>query len=125
MGSVFATGHQATFSAIQFQTGFIGLSGFDFYLSGALVATNSIGMFIVFTAAQSVILGTIKTSALRSEVMLAQGLYPTLSTLVSATTAAFLRRHLMVWNVFAPRFMLAALQVLVILTTILYIKQLR
>ena len=32
----------------------------------------------------------------------------------SATCAAWLRRHLMVWKIFAPRFMLAALTVLTV-----------
>jgi phosphatidylinositol glycan class O len=39
-------------------------------------------------------------------------MYHTALTFTSALSAAWLRRHLMVWNVFAPRFMLGGITLL-------------
>ena len=47
-------------------------------------------------------------------------LYHATLLLSSATCAAWLRRHLMVWKIFAPRFMLAASTVLVVDLAVLF-----
>ena len=46
--------------------------------------------------------------------------YHVLLLLGSATCAAWLRRHLMAWNIFAPRFMLAAVATLVVDVALLF-----
>ena len=51
---------------------------------------------------------------------LAMMLYHAVLLLGSAACAAWLRRHLMVWKIFAPRFMLAAATVLVVDLAVLF-----
>jgi hypothetical protein len=105
----FSTGHQVNFSSIQFQTGFIGLSGFNFYLSGALVTMNSIGSFLVFNSASAYLLTQSKRKDEAFRILL---LHRHFLLFMSVLFTAIHRRHLMVWNVFAPRFMFAAIETL-------------
>lgn len=105
----FSTGHQVNFSSIQFQTGFIGLSGFNFYLSGALVTMNSIGSFLVFNSAAAYLLTQSKRKDEAFRILL---LHRHFLLFMSVLFTAIHRRHLMVWNVFAPRFMFAAIETL-------------
>ena len=105
----FSTGHQATFSSIQFQTGFIGLEAFNYYLSGGLVILNSIGPCIAFSLATSLF----QTSGEPCGIALTSLVHVAGTTSSSMMFAMHFRRHLMVWKIFAPRFMLAAIDMFV------------
>ena len=125
----FATGHQATFSSIQFQTGFIGLEEFDFYLSGALVTLNSLGPSVLCAAAVILLVASpSSSSSLSSSTSSSSSSYSlpytqydlwflvhrAMATLVSTVFTGYFRRHLMVWKIFAPRWMLAGLDLVVV-----------
>lgn len=103
----FTTGHQAAFSSIQFQTGFIGISEFWYEISGLLVVLNTIGPSIFF-ACVAFIMGKLRADNRYFIWFLVHRMMCTLVTMVSAM---HLRRHLMVWKVFAPRFMLGGVDV--------------
>ncbi|KAL7753264.1 mannose-ethanolamine phosphotransferase gpi13 [Sorochytrium milnesiophthora] len=104
----YTTGHQATLSSIQWNAGFTGLSTMNYYLSSTLVALNLIGPSLLALLAQLVVNVSANTATRRLTVWLLVWL-ELLHVLVSSAMAAHLRRHLMVWKVFAPRWMLAAL----------------
>ena len=118
----FSTGHQATFSSIQFQTGFIGLESFDFILSGGMVVLNSMGPFVVFISGLSTLIyfmnakytDKILFKAHLRIMLLICSLYYSLMTFTSLLFTCIFRRHLMVWNVFAPRFMLASIELVLV-----------
>ncbi|CAL1702838.1 unnamed protein product [Somion occarium] len=114
----FGTGHQAVISTIQWKSAFILTSSLTYPLSPLLVILNSLGPVFVFALAVPLIAtwntpplpyppSTAQNATLRA--CLGISLYFTSLLLGSAISSAWLRRHLMVWKVFAPRFMLAAL----------------
>lgn len=125
----FSTGHQAVFSSIQWKTAFVGFPVLSYPWSPALVSLNTFGVFVLAGLAVP-LLATWAVSPVQSSeassgkkvlvlpdalrIGLGMQLYFTTLVLGSATSAAILRRHLMVWKVFAPRFMLAGVSLLVL-----------
>lgn len=129
----FATGHQAVLSAIQWKTAFVGFPVLTYPFSPILVVLNTLGPFILSAAALPLLvfwnvapsLKGGKTIPVLSHLVTASLgflLYHTLLALSSAIFAAHLRRHLMVWKVFAPRFMLSALTLLAVDLTIIIVS---
>ncbi|KAK9894711.1 hypothetical protein P389DRAFT_212446 [Cystobasidium minutum MCA 4210] len=128
----FATGHQAVLSAIQWKTAFVGFPTLTYPFSPLLVILNTLGPFVLSAAAiPLLVLWNVapsfkggKTIPILSNLLtacLGFLIYHTTTTLSSAIFAAHLRRHLMVWKVFAPRFMLSAMTLLVVDLTVLVI----
>ncbi|KAJ1967032.1 mannose-ethanolamine phosphotransferase gpi13 [Dispira parvispora] len=113
----FATGHQAVISSIQWSTAFVGLSRMHLLLSGVLVIVNTLGSFILTALVLPLaVLWRFPIDSPRSNTSLASRigqcaylylLYQTILLISSALFAGHFRRHLMVWKIFAPRFMLA------------------
>lgn len=126
----FATGHQAVLSSIQWKTAFVGFPKLTYPFSPLLVVTNTLGPFILSAAALPLLVFWNVTPSLKNgptipllsnlvNASLAFILYHTAVTLSTALFASHLRRHLMVWKVFAPRFMLSAITLLAVDVTIL------
>jgi len=120
----YGTGHQSTISSIQWKTAFLLTSTLRYPISPALVILNTFGPQFLLALA-SPLLATwnvspttskaatgpesgivVKRNALKAA--LGMMMYFEVLLIGSATSAAWLRRHLMVWKVFAPRFMAAA-----------------
>ncbi|KAG0009225.1 mannose-ethanolamine phosphotransferase gpi13, partial [Entomortierella chlamydospora] len=116
----FATGHQATLSSIQWSSAFIGVQNLNYIISPILVITNTLGPFILCAAALPlVVLWKLPPKADKFGKLV---LFPELTRLCLMMmmhqslvlvanmffTGGMFRRHLMVWKVFAPRFMLQA-----------------
>jgi len=126
----YGTGHQSTISSIQWKTAFFLTPTLRYPISPALVILNTFGPQFLLALA-SPLLATWNISPTTSKATIgpdsaivvkrnalkaALGMMLYFETLVigSATSAALLRRHLMVWKVFAPRFMAAAAGSLVV-----------
>ncbi|CAD6569487.1 MAG: mannose-ethanolamine phosphotransferase gpi13 [Cyphobasidiales sp. Tagirdzhanova-0007] len=116
----FTTGHQAVLSSIQWKVAFVGFPTLTYPFSPILVLLNTLGPFILSAAAVPLLVFWNVAPSLKNgptvpllthllRASLAFLLYHTAITLSSAVFASHLRRHLMVWKVFAPRFMLSAL----------------
>lgn len=115
----FATGHQATLSSLQWKAGFIGLSNMSWFFSPALVTVNTLGGFIfggvgvlltVYWKSPphpGILRKTLPYSL--SRVALFFTLLHCIGLTGSAGWAAYHQRHLLVWKLFAPRFLLGAL----------------
>ncbi|CAI2185548.1 2541_t:CDS:2 [Funneliformis geosporum] len=110
----FSTGHQATIPSIQWSAGFIGIDEANFTITPILVTLNALSSQILFTCAIPLLVFWNK-----SPTTLGNSIYYSLTTTIlyfilynsvittsTAICAAWFRRHLMVWKVFAPRFML-------------------
>ena len=126
----YGTGHQSTISSIQWKTAFLLTSTLQYPISPALVILNTFGpQFLLALATpllatwnvspttSKAIIGpesgiVVRRNALKAA--LGMMIYFEVLLMGSATSAAFLRRHLMVWKVFAPRFMAAAAASLVV-----------
>lgn len=121
----FATGHQATFPSIQWKSAFLLTAKLTYPFSPALVVVNTFGPLLLLALAtpllalwntaprpQPAASHAVRGTTLRA--CLGLMLYFATLLLGTAVSAAFLRRHLMVWKVFAPRFMAAAAALLTI-----------
>ncbi|KAF8553125.1 hypothetical protein OG21DRAFT_1414878 [Imleria badia] len=116
------TGHQPTIPSLQWKTAFIFTSTLSFPFSQFTVITNTLGPhFLMGLASPLLALWNLpplppprglRTSSLRAG--LAIMLYFTILLLGSSACAAALRRHLMVWKIFAPRYMFAAMSLVAV-----------
>ncbi|KAL4066306.1 hypothetical protein V8B97DRAFT_1031468 [Scleroderma yunnanense] len=119
------TGHQPTVPSLQWKTAFILTSTVSFPYSQLTVFINTLGpYFLVGLASPLLVLwnlpplpssyprGTLAPSVLRAGLGVA--LYFSALLFASMVCAAGFRRHLMVWKVFAPRYMFAALSIVAV-----------
>ncbi|KAI0084547.1 hypothetical protein BDY19DRAFT_909752 [Irpex rosettiformis] len=115
----YATGHQSTISSIQWKAAFVLTPTLSYPISPLLVILNTFGpQFLFGMTAPLLALWNLAPlphpasyeQARRESVRAALGMMLYHGTLLvgSAITAAWLRRHLMVWKIFAPKFMNAA-----------------
>ncbi len=122
----FSTGHQATISSIQWRIAFVGLTKVIHPYSGILVAINSFGALTLWPAFATVLLvlwqrpprprgageGAVP---LYSHLLRAALLLVTWQALVTFSTSIFavhFRRHLMLFKIWAPRYMLAGVSLI-------------
>ncbi|KDQ28279.1 hypothetical protein PLEOSDRAFT_1042398 [Pleurotus ostreatus PC15] len=127
----YATGHQATISSIQWKSAFVLTKDLVYPLAPMTVILNSFGpLMLAGVSAPLVALWNrsplteqakqskdrTESAVHRESVLAGLGvmIYYGCLLLGTAVSAAILRRHLMVWKVFAPRFMLGALSVVVV-----------
>ncbi|KAF9555691.1 hypothetical protein CPC08DRAFT_670686 [Agrocybe pediades] len=127
----YGTGHQSTITSLQWKTAFLLTPTFNYMLSAFTVVSNSLGPVFLFALAaplaglwnRAPLMATKEEPNVQSDVQaknestkaaLGIMMYYLALLLGTAVSAAVLRRHLMVWKVFAPRFMTAALELLAV-----------
>lgn len=113
----FTTGHQATIPSIQWDAGFIPVDTIVFPFTHLFILFNTFGSQILVALAVPLIAqwkispskepSSLLTITARTSLTLVA--YQTVVTLSSMVFAMHFRRHLMIWKIFAPRFMLAGL----------------
>jgi phosphatidylinositol glycan class O len=102
------TGHQYAFSSLQLDSGFILSDSFNFYTAGMMLAINTFisevfGILIILVLV-SYIKRFDKNQGKKKEMIILTITLFKLSTVFCSCLSAFiLRRHLMVWAVFAPK----------------------
>jgi hypothetical protein len=114
----FCTGHRCSFDALQYTAAFVGFEGFSFARSGALLAANTFASHVLmaFGLPLLVFRPDVESRELGlalGRVVLGYGLARALAAFVTTGTVALLRRHLMVWSIFAPKFVFDACSLLV------------
>ncbi|KAF3123618.1 mannose-ethanolamine phosphotransferase gpi13 [Orbilia oligospora] len=115
----FSTGHQATLSSIQWESVFIPTDVIRQPWSGLLFAGNEWGPQILATIAVPTLAlwkQPAKEAGLMGKVVRVCATYVAYHATIATCTvlwAAHLRRHLMLYRVFSPRFMLGALVLLI------------
>jgi phosphatidylinositol glycan class O len=116
----FKTGHQATLPSIQWESAFIPLHAIRYPWSPLLVALNSFGAQILAAAAVPLVVlwkqkprkkGILKSVA---AALAWHALYYAVVGLATTMWAGHLRRHLMLYRIFCPKFMTAAAVLLVV-----------
>lgn len=116
----FKTGHQATLSSIQWESAFIPLKTVVYPWSPLLLILNSFGAQILTTIAVPLIAlwkQPPKKKGLLNDVAKAVAtniLYYAVLNLATTMWAGWLRRHLMLYRIFSPRFMTGATVLLVV-----------
>ena len=110
----FATGHQRALSSIQYEVGFIGMEKVNWIISPILILLNTYGSHILFSMAlpllglwKRALLGDMEARFLKEMKMIYMSYIGIILLNLSSATvfAGHFRRHLMVWRVFAPKFL--------------------
>lgn len=122
--SFFFTGHQNTFTSLQNAAAFVGFDDFHFYFAGALLSLNTFGNYALASLSALPLL-TVAPFESSSDLQIHHNplwwrsvlvviAYFALNAVVSTIFVALQRRHLMVWAIFAPKFIFDALTLLVL-----------
>ena len=115
----FTTGHQATLPSIQWDAAFIPFTNIIYPWSPIVVIVNTFGSHILVALTIPLLAlwnhHPTKTDVLArtAGVVITYLLQHTVVTTSSVIFAAYFRRHLMVWKIFGPRYMMAAIVLLV------------
>lgn len=125
----FSTGHQATIASIQWEVGFMTTQTIVFPFTHLNIALNTFGLFFIVCLSIPLITLWRLPPASKPITVLSQIVtnvttlltYQTLLSIMSFIFAANFRRHLMVWKIFAPRFMLSALLLIVFNVTLVIV----
>lgn len=113
----YSTGHQSTIPSIQWDTAFVASTTVSYFWSPLAVILNTLGPYI-YAAFFSVLAATWRRPPFKeprqllayiSRAAAGTALVAALRTQGSMTAATLLRRHLMTWKIFAPRYMLAGI----------------
>jgi GPI ethanolamine phosphate transferase 3 subunit O len=122
----FASGHQFSFSTLQLECSFIGFDQFHFGVAGALLALNTFAAPVLAVALMPAVLSAsgIVDARQRARFLLAFVLTFTIGAALTATFVYIARRHLMVWRVFAPKYIFDGALMLVVDALALFISPL-
>ncbi|KXS21922.1 hypothetical protein M427DRAFT_130605 [Gonapodya prolifera JEL478] len=111
--SYFSSAHQATLTSADWSAGFIGLREVSYIFSPIFVTLNSVGGPLVASLAPPLLVGPKATPGAVRTALAAYAALSFAPAAVSMAALIYLRRHLMVWSVFAPRWMYAGLLAIV------------
>ncbi|KAJ3334248.1 mannose-ethanolamine phosphotransferase gpi13 [Gonapodya sp. JEL0774] len=118
--ALFATAHQTILSSFNWAAGFVGLRDVNYYISPVLVVLNAVGGPLLVALSAPLVTSWYpdnRTAASSpSSIRTTIASHTSLSFLPAAACMAglvYLRRHLMVWSVFAPRWLFGVLFVAV------------
>ena len=100
----FATNHGCAFNRLQYSSAFVSTVEFDFVLGGMQLFLNTFGWEIVGLVAVRM------TSAFHKKPGIWRWycVFQILESFLNCISVSVLRRHLMVWAVYAPRFLFSS-----------------
>lgn len=98
----FATGHQATFTSLPWKAAFVGFEDMNYYGGMILVTLATVAGYIVTWFGWLVLLSENPHQRQTLHLLI---LLQSIPTFLSAIFIYVLRRHLMTWKIFAPRFL--------------------
>eukprot|EP00741_Cyanophora_paradoxa_P020060 tig00021222_g19361.t1 len=115
----FSTGHRMGFASLHYHSAFFGFDKFEYALSGTLLALNTFGPLLLAALALPALLprGALPSapyppattsSQERARAALLFPLYHSLQAFACVAFIAAEPRHLLMWSLFAPRFVFAA-----------------
>lgn len=125
----FSTGHQATIPSIQWELGFMTTESITFPFTHLNIALNTFGSFIIVCLAIPLITLWRIVPSNKPITVLSQIItnittlltYQIIISLSSLVFAANFRRHLMVWKIFAPRFMFSGMLLIVLNIVLIFV----
>jgi phosphatidylinositol glycan class O len=101
----FATNHACAFNRLQYSAAFVASMEFSFVLGGMQLFFNTFGWEIL-----GLVLVIVTSSTLQKPYLWKwYCLYQLIESFCSCISVSLLRRHLMVWAVYAPRFLFASI----------------
>jgi len=111
----FATNHHCSFNRLHFTAAFVATDTFQFHIAGFSLFMNTFGwellgtLLLLLTSRFTTNFTTADSKDGHSRVWDWFCFYQCTETLTSCISVSAMKRHLMVWAVFAPRFMFAAI----------------
>jgi len=117
----FATNHHCSFNRLQFSAAFVATDTFQFYIAGLSLFMNTFGWEILGSC---LVLVYSRSSSTKNGPAAGRNVwhwfcyYQWIEIVASCISVSVMKRHLMVWAIFAPRFMFAA--VFTVLTLIMF-----
>ena len=105
----FATNHGCTFSRLQLSAAFVATSTFNFVFAGTSLFINTFGWEIVGLSFAWLLSSSTGKQSERRNLWRYYCLYQLIETLCSCVSVSVLRRHLMVWDIYAPHFLFVAI----------------
>lgn len=109
----FCTGHSCTFDGLRYAAAFIGFDNFNIIRQGVLLVIDTFGVSHILPIFGLPLLVSTKRSRVRSgecdllqlvQVFLIYGLVSATMATLSTVCVTIQRRHLMVWGLFAPKY---------------------
>lgn len=104
----FATGHQATFTSLPWKAAFVGFDQMNYYGGMVLVTLSTFAGYLISWLGWPILSQTLSKNEARQPLYLLM-LMQTIPTFMCAIFVFVLRRHLMTWKIFAPRFLFQTL----------------
>ncbi|CAO3704077.1 unnamed protein product [Rhizopus stolonifer] len=104
----FATGHQATFTSLPWKAAFVGFDQMNYYGGMILVTLSTFAGYLISWLGWPILSQTLSKNEARQPLYLLM-LMQTIPTFMCAIFVFVLRRHLMTWKIFAPRFLFQTL----------------
>lgn len=102
----FVTGHQATFTSLPWKAAFVGFDEMNYYGGMILVILSTIAGYIISWIGWFIVLADAYDNRYPLYLLT---LLQSIPTFLCAIFILILRRHLMTWKIFAPRFLLQIL----------------
>jgi phosphatidylinositol glycan class O len=115
----YATGHRAEFNALQFASAFIGFDEYNFWSGVAIIGMNTWVGTVVLSLTYGLLAlsgsapATSEPSSSFAKITALRLFLHTLWLLNGMASTHIQRRHLMVWRVFAPKYVFDALNVII------------
>ncbi|CAO3594657.1 unnamed protein product [Absidia cylindrospora] len=114
----FVTAHQATFTSIPWHAAFIGFNDMYYYIGATLVTMSTLSGYLISWIGTWMVISARQQKRQPDDdndqaqfYFIFMTLLQYIPTLLSSIFVFILRRHLMTWKIFAPRFLLQALLV--------------
>lgn len=107
----FVTGHACSFNRLQVSAAFVATENFHYAPAGVSLFINTFGwdiMGTIYAAKVCKVCG-------RADVWRWFCFYQVLETLFCCISVTIMRRHLMVWSIFAPRFVFSAIWLIIVM----------
>jgi phosphatidylinositol glycan class O len=101
----FATNHGCFFNRLQYSAAFVATEEFYFFTGGLSLFLNTFG----WEMAGIVFAWLFSQQSGRQMIWRVYGLYQFLEAMTSCISVSLLRRHLMVWDIYAPHFLFVAI----------------
>mmetsp|Transcript_5927 Transcript_5927/g.16869 ORF Transcript_5927/g.16869 Transcript_5927/m.16869 type:complete len:903 (+) Transcript_5927:395-3103(+) len=101
----FATNHGCAFNRLQYSAAFVATMEFDFALGGLQLATNTFGWEIIGL----ILVGITSYMHEKKTLWSWYCFFGLVESFCNCISVSLLRRHLMVWAVYAPRFLFASI----------------
>ena len=101
----FATNHGCAFNRLHYSSAFVATMEFDFKLGGLQLFTNTFGWEVV-----GIVMVALTTKSLNKPFLWKwYCFYQLVESFLNCISVSILRRHLMVWAVYAPRFLFSSI----------------